>query len=283
MILLDFNGVVVGQILSQKEFNEDMLRHQVLNTIRMYNQKFKKEYGNMIIAMEGKSWRRDIFPQYKAKRRVTRDDNAEKYQKMFEFLNKMKEELRENFPYQIVQVDNAEADDIIAVAAHETQQFGQYVPIMIVSADKDFVQLQKYSNVKQFSPMSKKLVVEKDIERNMFEHFLKGDSSDGIPNIYSSDDTFVEGIRQKPMTKKKIDELWKNREDIESSLTIDQYRNYCRNKKLISLFEIPDDVTDNIKKELYSPQKPIGKSKTLNYLIQNRCRLLVECVDEFYS
>ena len=280
MIIIDFNGVVVGQMLSQKTFDEDMMRHQVLNTLRMYNHKFKKQYGQMVIAIDSKSWRRDYFPQYKHKRRETRDDNAEQYKRMFAFLDVVKEELRAGMPYPIIQVDKAEADDIIATLVHRTQQFGQYEDVMIVSADKDFIQLHEYSNVKQFSPMSKKMVSDPDPKRYIFEHILKGDTSDGIPNILSGDSVFVEGVRQTPLSKKRIDTIW---EEGVASLNEEEYRNYTRNNKLISLDAIPTEIAKAIEDEFDSVRNnKVGKMTTMNYLISKKCKLLLECIDEFY-
>ena len=248
MIIIDFNGVVIANVMAQKneELTEDLLRHIILNTIRMYNVKFRAEYGQVVIACDGGSWRRDVFPQYKFKRREGRKESDMDWGAIFNTINKVRDELSENFHYKVVYVPGVEADDIVATLVEQTQEFGQHEDVMIVSADKDFAQLQKYSNVKQFSPYTKKLVVEKNPRQTLVEHIFKGDSSDGVPNVLSGDDTFVEGIRQSPITRKKIDYWLENIDNLESVMDQDTYRNYQRNKRMIDLSEIPETVTDKI-------------------------------------
>lgn len=288
MIVIDFNGVAFGSLHTMKntEVTEELLRHMVLNTIRMYNKKFRDQYGDMVIACDGGSWRRDYFPQYKHKRRETREkDNESKsgmdWNFVFEIMNKIRDELTNEFPYKVVYVPGVEADDIIATLVEETQEFGKHEDVMIISADKDFIQLHKYSNVRQYSPMTKKFVQEKNPRQYIMEHIFKGDSSDGIPNVLSGDNVFVDGERQSPVTKKKI-ELWMdNAEDLERVMGAEVYRNYVRNKKLIDLSEIPDSVKEEII-NTYEAAIVAPKTKILNYLIKNRCRLLIDCVRDFH-
>ena len=139
-----------------------MLRHVVLNSIRMYNTMFREEYGQMVIACDGGSWRKDVFPQYKANRKKSRDDSNMDWSFFFDTLTKIRTEISENLPWMQLYIGNVEADDIIATLVKETQEFGKNEKVMIVSADKDFIQLHKYKNVKQYSPMKKKLITEKD-------------------------------------------------------------------------------------------------------------------------
>lgn len=287
MIVIDFNGVAFGAIVTQKlQIEEDIIRHMILNTIRMYNKKFRDQYGDMVIACDGGSWRRDYFPQYKYKRRESREkDNESKtgmdWDKVFEIMNKIRDELTQEFPYKVVHVPGVEADDIIATLVEQTQEFGQHEDVMIVSADKDFIQLHKYNNVRQFSPMTKKFVQEKNPRKYIMEHIFKGDSGDGVPNVLSGDNVFVDGIRQSPVTKKKIDLWLENIDDLERVMDTETYRNYIRNKKLIDLSEIPDNVKSEII-NTYEAAPVAPKTKILNYLIKNRCRLLIDCVRDFH-
>ena len=178
--------------------------------------------------------------------------------------------------------DGCEADDIIATLCHQTQEFGQHEDIMIISADKDFIQLHKYGNIKQYSSMSKQYVTEADPERYIFDHILKGDSSDGIPNILSGDNTFTDGIRQASMTKIKMDYFWENRDKLQEVMTEEQYRNYKRNLLMVSLDEIPSDIQKRIVDNYDAVNKKApSKMMLLNYLTSKHCRLLVECIDEF--
>lgn len=246
----------------------------------MYNKKFRDKYGQVVIACDSRSWRRDYFPQYKHSRSKGRDESTLDWNHIFSLLNQYLDEIKENFPYKVVRIDGAEADDIIGVLAHESQEFGKNEPIMIISSDKDFGQLQKFDNVSQFSPYLKKEIKIDNPRTFLLEHVFKGDSGDGVPNILSHDDTFVNGDRQKPVSQKKMDEWTKNIDDLKSTLGEETYRNYCRNKKLIDLGEIPRDLYEKIISE-YETQKPASKLKVLNFLVKKRCKLLVESVSDF--
>lgn len=284
MIIIDYNGIAIGNIITQKlNIEEDLIRHMILNTIRMYNKKFRGKYGQVVIACDSSSWRRDYFPNYKFKRREGREEDKSSmdWNEVFRIINQVRDEIRDNFPYKVLHIDKCEADDIIATVVETTQEFGQHEDVMIVSADKDFIQLHKYDNVRQYSPMTKKFIEDKNPRTYITEHVFKGDSSDGVPNVLSPDNTFVDGIRQSPVTKKKIENWMSNIDDLRSVMDEETYRNYCRNKKLIDLSEIPDDIKQNII-NIYEDTKAASKLKVLNYLIKKRCKLLIESVEEFY-
>lgn len=282
MIILDFNGIAIGNVITQKlEIQEDMIRHMILNSIRMYNKKFRNEYGQMVIACDSSSWRKDYFPNYKFKRKSGREESSLDWNEIFRIINMVREEIEQNIPWKVIKVDNAEADDIIGAITIESQEFGKNEPIMIVSADKDFIQLHKYSNVRQYSPMTKKFIEDKNPITYITEHVFKGDSSDGVPNVLSPDNTFVDGIRQSPVTKKKIADWIENIDNLENYMDAEVYRNYCRNKKMIDLHEMPSDLKDTII-NTYESTKAASKLKVLNYLIKKRCKLLIESVEEFY-
>lgn len=283
MILIDYNGIAMGNIIvnqKQMDMNEDTIRHMILNSIRMHVKKHKAEYGQVVIACDGGSWRRDVFPQYKWARRNNRTESSLDFDLIFKCLNMVREEIAANMPYKVVYIPNVEADDIIGKLVEKTQEFGQHEDVMIISADKDFIQLQKYGNVKQYSPMTKKFIKDPNPRNYLFEHVLKGDSSDGIPNVLSTDDTFVEGIRQSPMTKKKIQLYLDNAENLESFMTPEIYRNYKRNQLLVDLEHIPSEIKKSIIDTSESIKVP-HRMKILNYLIKNRCKLLIESIEDF--
>ena len=284
MILVDFNQIALSNIFVQKLNEENMIRHMILNSLRMYNVKYRKEYGNMVICCDaGNTWRKQYFPYYKASRKKNRDSSDLDFNEIFRILNMVRDEISQNLPYKVIQIDGCEADDIIASLAMETQEFGKDEKVMIISSDKDFIQLQKYGNVSQFSPMQKKVVTDKNPRMYLFEHVIKGDTGDGIPNILSSDDTFVtEGKRQTPVSKKKIEHWLENAQDLKSVMDDDTYRNYQRNKTLIDLTEIPNDVREKIINTFEEAKVPM-KMKVLNYLIKKRCKLLIDSVEEFYT
>jgi len=280
MILVDYSGIAVATIAVNKVNDESMLRHMILNSLRMYNKKFREEYGQMILCCDGpNNWRRSYFPQYKANRRKGRDESDFDWNKAFTIMNKIREEIAENFPYKVLHVEGCEADDIIATMVEHTQEFGQYEEVMIVSSDGDFKQLQQYDNVKQFSPLLKKAVIDKNPKVNLIEKILSGDAGDGVPNVLSHDDTFVNGERQTPLSKKKKQAIIEDLADGELLYAASWYRNYQRNEKLIDLTKTPDDLRQKIIDDFWITVNNTGK--TLPYLINNDMKLLIESVEEF--
>ena len=281
MILIDYSGIAISNIFAQKvTVSEDMVRHMILNSLRMYNLKYRKEYGTMVLACDGGSWRKQIYPQYKANRKTSRDASGLDWQEFFRILGMVRDEVKEHLPYKVVHIQGIEADDVIGALTEKTQNFGENEPVMIISADKDFIQLQQYSNVRQFSPMTKAFVKEKDATQYLFEHIIRGDSGDGIPNVLSPDNTFVDKIRQKPISAKKIEQWGASRNALDKVMDEATYRNFQRNQALIDLSKVPQD-----KKALiintFESVKP--NSNTLNYLISKRCTQLIECAEEFNS
>src|SRR5210317_432434 len=241
MILVDLNQVLISNLMAQTRGksdvkpNKEMIRHMVINSLRGFNLKFKEDYGKMILCSDaGNPWRRDVFPNYKHSRRKGRVDSATDWDYIFTVITEIKNEIAENFPYVVMYVERCEADDIIATLV---QHNDNDEPIMIISGDKDFTQLQKYKNVKQYAPIQKEFVG-KDIDPVVFLHeqIIKGDRSDGIPNILSPDDVFLTDKKQLPITKKGLEE-WSNVENIPLGSETKKY--YKRNQKLIDLSEIP--------------------------------------------
>lgn len=288
MILIDLNQVMISNLMMQvgnsktNEIDENLIRHMVLNSIRMYNVKFKEKYGEIVICADDKKyWRRDLFPYYKYSRKKSREESSLDWNLIFQTLNKVRDELKETFPYKVLQVDKTEADDVIATLCHK---FGTELNndsterILILSSDKDFLQLQKFSNVDQYSPMQKKFLKESNPERFLKEHIINGDKGDGIPNFLSSDDTFVTGVRQKPVTAKKLN-IWVEQEP-ESFCDDSMLRNYKRNEMLIDLSKIPEEYKEKIL-EAYQTAPENGRDKIFNYLIKNRMKLLMEHIQEF--
>jgi len=279
MILIDYNGVAISNIMAQRlGTNEDMIRHMILNTIRMYKQKFK-DYGEVVVVTDaGGNWRREVFPEYKASRETTRQASSVDWDELFRITNMVFDEITENFPYRTMKVWGTEADDCIAQIVIGTQEFGKYEDIMIVSADKDFAQLQKYSNVEQYSPMTKKFIKEEDPRGFLLEHILKGDTSDGVPNVLSDDKVFVEGRRQGVLSAKKKVTL---SEDI-NAMGEAVVRNFQRNERMIDLTKCPEKLVIDIKEQFNKQDPWANKGKVFPYLVQKRCRRLIEVVEEFF-
>ena len=281
MIIIDYNGIAIANIMVQKlAIDENVIRHMILNSIRMYRKRFGKEYGEVVLCSDaGGNWRKELFPQYKASRKKTRAKSSMNWEEVFRITSMVREEIRENFPYKVMHIEGCEADDGIAQLVEETQEVGKAEDVMIISSDKDFAQLQRYNNVKQYSPMQKKFIVEKNPRVVLEEHILQGDTSDGVPNVLSPDNTFTDGLRQTPLRKKLRDLLVEDPHSQGDEI----YRNYLRNKKMIDLRECPDTIkTDIINK--FDKQDQIGnKAKVFPFLVNKQCRLLLENVQEFIN
>ena len=192
---------------------------------------------------------------------------------IFGTLNKIRNEIKENFPYKYLEVFGAEADDIIGFLCEENRD----EKIMIISGDKDFIQLQKFPNVKQWSPITKKNINGFNPTTYLKEHILRGDTSDGVPNVLSPDNTFVDGLRQRPLGRKKIQSwLLGGGSDWNDEVK----RNFQRNSTLIDLSRTPEELKNQIRLE-YNNAPHGDRSKLLNYFMQNKLKELTENIGEF--
>ena len=287
MIIVDINQIMISNLMVQingrnaVELSEDLVRHMVLNSLRGHNKKFRKEYGEMVIACDSKNvWRREVFPNYKAGRKATREKSEHDWDTIFSMLHTIKDEIRSFLPYKVIELETAEADDIIATLVKRTQNEvgpNHKKKILILSGDKDFIQLHG-PNVKQYNPVLNKFVGKgEDPTIYIKEHILKGDRSDGIPNVLSDDNVFIEGRRQRPLSKKKI-ESWVN--EVFMTFTEEEQKNYSRNRKLIDLSCIPPELEEKIINE-FIDAKVASRDKILNYFITKKLKTLIEVIDEF--
>ena len=284
MILVDMNQVTLSNLMVQlggsKNVEPDFVRHMVLNSLRSYRSKFEGEFGELVLCYDNKTnWRREYFPNYKHSRRKGRKESKLDWNNIFDTLHMIKNELIEFFPYKVLEVKNAEADDIIAsVVFHVASEPKNYEKVLILSSDKDFIQLQKYNFVSQYSPMQKKFVNGIDPTTYIKEHILKGDRGDGVPNFLSPDNTFVDELRQRPMSKRKL-EAWI---DLEPSdyCNEEMMRNYHRNRTLIDLSYIPDNIKEKCTQTFLDA--PEGSRKhLLNYFIKKKLKSLMENIGDF--
>ena len=278
MILVDFNQVCISNIMqdikNNSDIQEDLVRHMVLSSLLMYKQKFGKQFGELTICCDShKSWRKEVFPFYKANRKSYRDNSDFDWKKIFNILNQIRNELKDSFPYRVIEVEGAEADDIIANFANNSKE-----PLLILSSDKDFIQLQKNPNVKQYSIIQKKYLNGVDPTTYLKEHIIKGDRGDGIPNILSEDDTFVSGKRQSKIIKARLESWIKM--DPQEFCNDKMFRNYCRNEQLVDLNKTPSDIIDKIV-DIYNNYKDNGRSKLFNYFVKHKLRNLMEHLQEF--
>ena len=287
MILVDVSQISLASMMMHLNMNkttkpdEAMVRHMILNSLRMYRSRFKQEFGELVLCFDSRHyWRRDHFPNYKAGRKKGRESSNLDWDAIFGCLNEIKQELKDVFPYKHVEVYGAEADDVIAALCLELEYDNGKT--LILSGDKDFIQLHRFKNVSQYSPITKKMMVNDNPHQYLDEHILKGDSSDGVPNVLSPDNTFVDGIRQKPLSKKKIAE-WTGEILVPVEMAIpdgEVKRNFQRNQQLIDLSKTPKEIFLACLKE-YQDSPEGDRSKLLNYFTKKRLKNLIESIGEF--
>lgn len=282
-ILVDLNQVLIANLMQQINYDpkmkldENLIRHMVLNSLRSYSKQFKSKYGDLVICCDSKTyWRREYFPFYKANRKKDREKSNLDWNLIFQTLNKIRDELKTNFPYRVLEIEGAEADDIIGVLA---ARLSSNEDILILSSDKDFAQLQKYSSVSQYSPILKRFIKNENPLSYLKEHIIRGDRGDGVPNFLSSDNVFVIGERQKVINKKRLTE-WINSNYTEFCVNDTMLRGYKRNQTLVDLDYTPESIKSKIV-DAYDNTKPNSRQKLLTYFIENRLKNLIPIIDEF--
>jgi len=282
---MDFNQVILASLFSSIgnhtniDIDENVIRHMFLNSVRTNRKKFHKDYGEIIICADGKNtWRRDAYPYYKANRKKTRDKSDLDWNNVFNIMNVIRDEMREFFPYKVIHIDHCEADDIIGTIIHKegTDLNVGGEKYLVLSADKDFIQLQTYANVDQYDPIRKRWLTDKNPSQFLEEHIIKGDSGDGVPNILSADNCLAVGERQKPMTQKRMG-LYRGTTENMDEETIARYN---RNKKMIDLREVPQNYQDAIIAE-YTKEETVGRSQLFNFFITKKLKNLVSDIQDF--
>jgi len=292
MILVDMNQVMISNLMMQinvrnGELEEGLVRHMVLTSLRMYRKKFGEKFGELVLCYDSKNyWRRKVFPQYKATRKKDRENSNHNWNQIFEVLNKLRDEFSKYLPYKVLCVDGTEADDVIAVMTKDQgmrnirlqKDMQPPVPVLILSGDKDFVQLQKYPYVKQYNPVKKSFVECQDPHLYILEHVLKGDKSDGIPNCLSPDETFVKGLRQRAISKKNFS-LWLDKAP-EDFCTAEQMQYYNRNSTLIDFKYIPKEIEDKVIDAFDNAVKN-NRRLVYEYFVSNQLLELINHVGDF--
>ena len=290
MILIDFTQIAIGSLMvainrGGEEVDDTLVRHLVLNNLRYYRSRFTEKYGELVICCDSKHyWRRDYFPNYKANRKKDRASSGYDWDFIFTTLNGVRDEIKEHFPYKVLEVYGAEADDIIATLIKQGQDDPDTI---IISSDKDFIQLHGF-HVKQYSPVSKKFVNSTPPLEYLREHIIKGDRSDGVPNVLSPDDTFTESKRQKPIRKTMLITLteamdkWEPKDLFQlAKCNRDTWvRNWQRNETLIDLGKIPHNIRDDILREFKDAQTG-DRSKLFNYFVEKKLNNLIQSIGDF--
>ena len=283
-MLIDLNQVLISnlmqhlkQITKSHEMSEDLIRHMCINTIRSNVRQFKSKYANVILCCDNKKyWRKEYFPFYKSQRKVDRESSGLDWSMIFDVLNRLRDEMKEHFPYKVLDVEGAEADDVIAVL---TARLAPSSNVLILSSDKDFGQLQKYPNVTQYSPILKRFIIIDNPKTFIREHVIRGDRGDGIPNILSPDNTFAAGERQKVLSSKKLQE-WINMNSDDFCTSEEILRGYKRNQTLVDFDYIPNDIQNKIV-VAFEEAKPATREKMLNYFINKGLKTMIESIGDF--
>jgi hypothetical protein len=287
MILVDLNQVLLAGLMAQiandkkMKLEEGLIRHLSLNILRTHIKNFKGQYGEIVLACDNrKYWRKEFFPYYKAGRKKTREKSSLDWHLIFDILAKIKQELKEHFPYKVIDVEGAEADDVIGTLV--PHRIGSE-DVIIVSSDGDFLQLQKFNGtsghkVKQYNPAQKKYIISENPLADLKEKIIGGDKGDGIPNILSASDCFVSETRQTPITKPKLQkfmiENYGDWEDEKAKI------GFTRNQTLIDLSFIPSEIQSKII-NTYNETKPGNKQKLLNYFIHYKLKNLMDVIEDF--
>ena len=268
------NQIMISNLMVQLKndvLNEKLVRHMVLTSLLSYEKIYASEYGEIVLAYDSKHyWRKEVFPYYKQNRKKDREKSSHDWGNIFEVLNKIRDEIKFYFPYKVIEVLGAEADDVISTICKNKGD----EKVLILSGDKDFIQLQKYPGIKQFNPIMKKEVIHENPHVFVKEHILKGDKSDGIPNYLSPDDTFVNGGRQKPISKKNLDK-WVDQDPSAFCVTPESIKNYTRNRQLIDFDYVPEEIETKIMEE-YSSLNIEEKKVPLEYFREHQLSDLME-------
>ena len=283
MILVDLNQVMISNLMVQiggnknVDLDENLFRHMILNSLRAARKKFNGSFGELVICCDDKNfWRRQRFEYYKANRKKYREQSDIDWSNVFNILNKVRDEIDTFFPYKVIRVSTAEADDVIATLV----KLNHDEATLILSGDKDFIQLHKYPKIKQYDPVHKKWIKDKDPSRYLIEHIARGDRGDGIPNYISSDTCFVNGTRQKPLRAKYLSKLEGTVDQVENSFEDEEEkRGWIRNRLLIDLEYIPEDIQQQVVDKYNVPDK--GRDKMFNYFVKFKLKHLMEDISEF--
>ena len=276
-ILVDANQIAISHLMIRNKIengiNIDSVRKSIIRVIARIHRRFRQDYGDLVLCYDDKNyWRRDIFPFYKKNRKQERQNSKYNWDEVFSVLNTIRDEIKAHFPYQVLQVQNAEADDVIASLVHQYSESSNPEPTLILSADKDFIQLHKYNFVSQYDPIRNKWISHENPVQYLQEHIIKGDRSDGIPNILTCDDAIVTGKPQKKMSKEKISSLASM--DPHEFTNFIRLRNWKRNSELIDLSKIPQPVVDRII-TTYKTTLP-KDSISIEYFIKNNIQDIIE-------
>lgn len=303
-ILVDLSQIVMSGVITQLADDlerpnveaDSLIKHMVYTMLLGLKQKFGKEYGEMILCADSnKYWRREYFQWYKGHRKHAKEKAKIDWKVVYAALDALIVDLSEYFPYKVIEVENCEADDIIACLTHYYQENeldegglfgGSPKRIMICSSDGDFIQLQKYSNVAQWNNQHKKMVSSSNPKRDLLEKIASGDSGDNIPNVITENvwsqhraENLEVKLRATPMKSARLEEFSELGE--KACKTDEERANYARNDMLINFDNIPSHVYDSIINTYATYKKKGNTTKLMSYFTKNRMKVLFGDVASF--
>ena len=224
-----------------------------------------------------KTFRNEIYSDYKANRSEAPDDLAPQ----FEYIRKSV--VAFNLPS--VDLPNYEADDLIATYAEQILSKG--AKVTIVSSDKDLMQLYK-KDVRLFDPMKNKFITPEDIvtkfgvgpEKVIDVQSLAGDSSDNVPGVPGIGvKTAAELINKYGTLEKLLDNAHEIKQNKRRETLIENKDKAIISKKLVTLMK---DAPVEKKIEEFQ-LKEIDKDKLYKFLREMEFNRLLSSVTSTYG
>lgn len=298
MLITDFSKIAYSSIhafaddikKSSPEEIENIIRHVIINSCLTVKRRFHREYGDLIIALDGKkNFRYDIFQNYKAGRKKSREDDGMPWHIIFAVMDKIKEEAKVYWPWKIVWSDFAEADDVMGVltedvANHQFVMVGleeEPEPVLLDTRDHDMFQLHKHPNVKQWDSRERKFIKPEGKPEDWIRRFiLTGCKGDGVPNVFSDINSFANGVRQKAAIASRMDPILKCKSIFDYDADPKIKERILQNHQLVCFDGMPIHVRDDIMLS-WNTRTKASKMTMMKYLAEHRCKQLLECIDEF--
>ena len=224
-----------------------------------------------------KTFRNEIYSDYKANRSEAPDDLAPQ----FEYIRKSV--VAFNLPS--VDLPNYEADDLIATYAEQILAKG--AKVTIVSSDKDLMQLYR-KDVRLFDPMKNKFITPEDIvtkfgvgpEKVIDVQSLAGDSSDNVPGVPGIGvKTAAELINRYGTLEKLLDNAHEIKQNKRRETLLENKDKAIISKKLVTLMK---DVPVVRKIEEFH-LKDIDKNKLFKFLREMEFNRLLSSVISAYG
>lgn len=238
------------------------------------NVMFKKfQCTGVLCAFEGRNnWRKTVYPDYKNKEL---DDIY--YEDVQEAIVMLRDFLEVHTSIHSMSVHSVEADDVIAVVCQKKHHNTECV---IVSSDRDFVQLLKFNGVTLFSPQQQEMRKTDDAEFDLFMKCIRGDPSDNIMSAFPR------------VRKTKLEEAFYGESmayvNLMETINKDGTKvgdRYQENKLLIDLEKQPVNLREAIIRDILAyPQGKYNQGTVMRFARDNNVKLMIEgCMSGKYT